>query len=49
MSFLGFDSVTTIAEETVKPEKTIGRALLITCFAAGGYFIMSYMMQSAWP
>lgn len=50
MSFLGFDSVTTIAEETVEPEKTIGRALLITCFAAGGYFIiMSYMMQSAWP
>ena len=50
MSFLGFDSVTTIAEETVEPEKTIGRALLITCFAAGGYFIiMSYIMQSAWP
>ncbi len=50
MSFLGFDSVTTIAEETVEPEKTIGRALLITCFAAGGYFIiMAYMMQSAWP
>ena len=50
MSFLGFDSVTTIAEETVEPEKTIGRALLITCFAAGGSFIvMSYIMQSAWP
>lgn len=50
MSFLGFDSVTTIAEETVDPEKTIGRALLIVCFAAGGYFIiLSYIMQSAWP
>lgn len=50
MSFLGFDSVTTIAEETVDPQKTIGRALLITCFAAGGYFIvMAYIMQSAWP
>lgn len=50
MSFLGFDSVTTIAEETIEPEKTIGRALLITCFAAGGTFILtSYIMQSAWP
>lgn len=50
MSFLGFDSVTTIAEETIEPEKTIGRALLITCFAAGGTFIVtSYIMQSAWP
>lgn len=50
MSFLGFDSVTTIAEETIEPEKTIGRALLIVCFAAGGTFIVtSYIMQSAWP
>lgn len=50
MSFLGFDSVTTIAEETIEPEKTIGRALLIVCFAAGGTFILtSYIMQSAWP
>ncbi len=50
MSFLGFDSVTTIAEETIEPEKTIGKALLITCFAAGGTFILtSYIMQSAWP
>lgn len=50
MSFLGFDSVTTIAEETIEPEKTIGKALLITCFAAGGTFIFTaYIMQSAWP
>lgn len=50
MSFLGFDSVTTIAEETINPEKTIGRALLIVCFAAGGTFIVtSYIMQCAWP
>lgn len=50
MSFLGFDSVTTIAEETINPEKTIGRALLIVCFAAGGTFIFtSYLMQCAWP
>ena len=50
MSFLGFDSVTTVAEETIEPEKTIGRALLITCFAAGGTFILtSYLLQCAWP
>ncbi|MCF0230547.1 MAG: APC family permease, partial [Parasporobacterium sp.] len=50
MSFRGFDSVTTIAEETINPSKTIGRALVIVCLGAGITFICtSYMMQSAWP
>lgn len=50
MSFLGFDSVTTIAEETIEPEKNIGKALIIICLAAGGTFIFTaYIMQLAWP
>ena len=50
MSFLGFDSVTTIAEEAIEPEKNIGKALIIICLAAGGMFILtSYIMQLAWP
>ncbi|MBQ9060888.1 MAG: APC family permease [Firmicutes bacterium] len=50
ISFLGFDSVTTIAEETRNPSKTIGSALIIICLAAGCTFIfVSYIMQAAWP
>ncbi len=50
LSFLGFDSVTTIVEETIEPEKNVGRALIIICLSAGGLFIFSaYIMQIAWP
>lgn len=50
ISFLGFDSVTTIAEETRNPSETIGKALVIICLAAGCTFIfVSYIMQLAWP
>lgn len=50
LSFLGFDSVTTLAEETHNPEKTIGNALVIICLVAGGVFIFaSLFFQLAWP
>lgn len=50
ISFLGFDSVTTIAEETRNPSKTIGNALIIICLSAGCTFIfVSCIMQAAWP
>ena len=50
MAFLGFDSVTTVVEETVEPEKNVGKALIITCLAAGCTFgITAYLMQAAWP
>lgn len=49
-SFLGFDAVSTMAEETVDPEKTVSRAVLIVPVAAGiGFSIISYFMQIAWP
>lgn len=49
-SFLGFDAVSTMAEETVDPAKTVPRAVLIVPIAAGtGFAIISYFLQIAWP
>lgn len=49
-SFLGFDAVSTMAEDTVEPSKTVPRAVLIVPIAAGvGFSIISYFMQIAWP
>lgn len=50
ISFLGFDAVTTVAEEAIEPEKNVGRAILIICVGAGVLFVIqSYMYQLAWP
>jgi amino acid transporter len=39
-SFLGFDAVTTIAEESVQPSRTIPRTLLIVTMLNGAVFIL---------
>ncbi|MET3293210.1 UNVERIFIED_CONTAM: putrescine importer [Brevibacillus sp. OAP136] len=39
-SFLGFDSVTTLAEETVNPKKNIPRAIFIVVLFSGSIFIL---------
>lgn len=50
ISFLGFDAVTTVAEEAIKPEKNIGRAIFIICIGAGIVFtFIAYIAQVAWP
>ena len=50
ISFLGFDAVTTVAEEAIEPEKNIGRAIFIICIGAGIVFIfIAYIAQVAWP
>ncbi|MBW7456788.1 APC family permease [Paenibacillus sepulcri] len=49
-SFLGFDTITTMAEETVDARRTIPRAILIIIIAAGVmYLIPSYLTQLAYP
>lgn len=49
-SFLGFDSITTMAEEALRPKKDIGRAAIIACIAGGAIFILqAYVAQLAWP
>ncbi|HBZ08861.1 MAG TPA: amino acid permease [Bacillus bacterium] len=49
-SFLGFDAVTTLAEETKNPEKSIPKAIyLITIIGGVLYILGSYFLQLAWP
>lgn len=49
-SFLGFDAVTTLAEETANPTATIPRAIFLTALVGGILFIgASYFTQSYFP
>ncbi|MDT8915713.1 APC family permease [Amycolatopsis sp. PS_44_ISF1] len=49
-SFLGFDAVTTLTEETVEPRRTIPRAILLTALIGGGIFIvLAYFTQLVHP
>jgi len=49
-SFLGFDAITTLTEETKNPEKTIPTAILLVTVIGGGIFIVaSYVTQLVHP
>lgn len=49
-SFLGFDAITTLTEETVEPRKTIPRAILLVLLIGGGIFlIVTYSTQLVHP
>lgn len=48
--FLGFDAVTTMAEETVDAQKTIPKAIFFIVFIAAALYIsISYLTQIAYP
>ena len=50
LSFLGFDGISTLAEDARDPEKNVARATLVVCFIAGGLFILqTYLGQLIWP
>ena len=50
LSFLGFDGISTLAEDAKDPEKNVARATLLVCFIAGGLFILqTYLGQLIWP
>lgn len=50
VSFLGFDAVSTLAEETQEPRRVVPKAILIVCVGAGlGFAVISYFLQIAWP
>jgi amino acid transporter len=50
VSFLGYDAVSTMAEETKNPKKTISRAIMLIAIGAGiAFAIVSYFSQAAWP
>ncbi|HWQ78810.1 MAG TPA: APC family permease [Anaerovoracaceae bacterium] len=40
LSFLGFDGISTLAEETIHPEKTVGKGVLISLIAIAGVFVL---------
>lgn len=50
LAFLGFDSVSTLAEEAVRPKKDIGTAIVVVCIFCGcfnGFF--AWLMNCSWP
>lgn len=50
VSFVGFDAVTTMAEETKNPEKVMTPAIMGVCVGAGVmFFITAYALNVAWP
>ncbi|MCI2062179.1 MAG: APC family permease [Eubacteriaceae bacterium] len=50
LCFLGFDALTTYTEETVDPEKTVGKAIIFTCLIYGIICVaMGYLSQLSWP
>lgn len=49
-SFLGFDAITTLTEETIEPKKTIPRAILLVILIGGGIFlVVTYSTQLVHP
>ncbi len=50
ISFLGFDAVTTLSEETINPTKTLPRAIFLIALLGGVMFIgTSYVLQLVHP
>ncbi|EYT54117.1 Putrescine importer PuuP [Leucobacter sp. UCD-THU] len=50
LSFLGFDAVSTLAEEAEQPTRDIPRAIFIIVAVAGAFFItVTYVMQVLFP
>lgn len=49
-SFLGFDAVSTLTEETIEPKKTMPRAIMLVALLGGVIFILAaYFAQLAHP
>jgi len=49
-SYLGFDGISTLAEDAHDPKHDIGRATILVCLCCGVLFILqAYLGQLAWP
>src|SRR5664279_5513443 len=49
-SFLGFDAITTLTEETIEPKTTIPRAIMLVLLIGGGIFlVVTYSTQLVHP
>ncbi|MDF3001970.1 MAG: amino acid transporter [Bacillota bacterium] len=50
LSYLGFDAISTLAEETVKPEKNVGKAIIYAILLIGLIFIViTFFCGIAYP
>lgn len=50
LSYIGFDSISTLSEEVVNPQRNILRATVLTCFATGIFSAVEvYAGQLVWP
>ncbi|MCI0422865.1 MAG: APC family permease [Acidobacteria bacterium] len=50
LSFLGFDGISTLAEDAQNGSRDIARATVLVCFICGGLFIgQTYLAQMVWP
>jgi amino acid transporter len=49
-SYLGFDGISTLAEDAYQPTRDIGRATVLVCLLSAGIFILlAYLGQLLWP
>jgi len=50
LSYLGFDAISTLAEEAVEPEKTVGRAIIWSIVISGIiFFLTTFLAGMAYP
>lgn len=50
LSYLGFDAISTLAEETIEPEKKVGKAIISSIFIIGVIFIViTFLAGMAYP
>ncbi|MDX2032186.1 MAG: amino acid permease [Blastocatellia bacterium] len=50
LSFIGFDGISTLAEDARNPKRDIARATVLVCLVAGLLFVIeSYLAQMVWP
>jgi putrescine importer len=50
LTYIGFDSISTLSEEVVNPQKNILRATVLTCLATGLFSAVEvYLGQLVWP
>src|SRR5216684_2400819 len=49
-SYLGFDGISTLAEDAHKPTRDIGRATVLVCLLSAAIFVLqAYLGQLLWP
>ena len=50
VAFVGYDAISTLAEEAIHPEKNVGRAIVLVCLGAGIIFLITgVFMTATWP